>query len=95
MSLKCENAPQQQCRINRTPSVRFPLLRRGNRATFRFPSRSGGNLKEGGKAAWNRDALIFEGLIILIGCSSASSAGRRRYAKRVRSVGVPPTICTT
>jgi len=62
MSLKCENAPQRQCRINRTPSLRFPLLRRGNRAALRFPSRSGGNLKEGGEAAWNRDDLIFEGL---------------------------------
>jgi len=42
MSLTCENAPYQQCRINQTPSLRFPLLRRGNRASFRFPSRSGG-----------------------------------------------------
>jgi len=30
------------------PLRRFPLLRRGNRASFRFPSRSEGNLKEGG-----------------------------------------------
>ena len=66
MSLKCKNAPQRQCRIHRTPSLRFPLLRRGNRADFRFPSRSGGNLKEGGKTVWKGDYLIFEGLKSLL-----------------------------
>jgi len=48
--------------FSRTPSFRFPLLRRGNRASFRFPSRSGGNLKEGGKTVRKGDDLIFEEL---------------------------------
>ena len=35
-------------RINENPLLKVPPARRGNRIQARFPSRSGGNLKEGG-----------------------------------------------
>ena len=39
-----------------TPSLRFPLLAGGTK-TLRFPSRSGGNLKEGGNS-YNPNAQL-------------------------------------
>jgi hypothetical protein len=35
-------------RINENPLLKVPPARRGNRTRARFPSRSGGNLQEGG-----------------------------------------------
>ena len=43
-------------RIFRTPLLTVPLAKRGNRTPTRFPSRSGGNLKEGGNI--NRISVI-------------------------------------
>ena len=47
-SLEYEIVPQQQCRIIETPSLRFPLLRRGNQRTL-VPLAQRGEAEGGGQ----------------------------------------------